>query len=217
MINNLPKTHVSLQSLDTQQTWSWVVQHRLPLFLRSDLYSEYKLCTLLTHPTTKATSSGECLPKQTKTLGKSPSNTKSKTERMQQDVTLPLLPVSPPGISRENSLTALPQQTNSTAKITSSKSNIELSSSSKTKPSGHRTRHKRSSSFDLCSTISVLLEEEQNPPCKLEPEDYRYLGTKSGMSALWRFLRGKAGERNWLFWLDAERAKYFSKPIEQQR
>ena len=25
------------------------------------------------------------------------------------------------------------------------------------------------------------------------------------------------GERNWLFWLDAERVKYYTKPIDQQR
>lgn len=47
-------------------------------------------------------------------------------------------------------------------------------------------------------------------------EDAHYLSTKSGMTALWKFLKGKAGEKNWLFWLDAERVKYY-KGINQQR
>ena len=37
------------------------------------------------------------------------------------------------------------------------------------------------------------------------------------MGLFWRFLRGKAGEKNWLFWLDAERIKYYSLPTDQQR
>ena len=40
--------------------------------------------------------------------------------------------------------------------------------------------------------------------------------SKSGMSAFWKFLKGTAGERNWLFWLDAERVKYFERK-EQAR
>ena len=43
------------------------------------------------------------------------------------------------------------------------------------------------------------------------------VGTKSGMNALWKFLKGTMGERNWLFWLDAEHIKYHTKPIDQQR
>lgn len=43
------------------------------------------------------------------------------------------------------------------------------------------------------------------------------VGTKSGMNALWKFLKGTMGERNWLFWLDAEHVKYHTKPIDQQR
>ena len=52
---------------------------------------------------------------------------------------------------------------------------------------------------------------------RMTAEDFEIIGTKSGMSALWKFLRGTMGERNWLFWLDAERIKYHTKPIDQQR
>ena len=41
------------------------------------------------------------------------------------------------------------------------------------------------------------------------------LSTKSGMYSLWRFLQGTAGERSWLFWLDAERIKYCSSRQDQ--
>lgn len=45
----------------------------------------------------------------------------------------------------------------------------------------------------------------------------QFLSTKSGMNALWKFLKGKAGEKNLLFWLDAERIKYYSNDIDRQR
>ena len=41
------------------------------------------------------------------------------------------------------------------------------------------------------------------------------ISTKQGMYSLWRFLQGTAGERSWLFWLDAERLKYCSSKQEQ--
>ena len=43
------------------------------------------------------------------------------------------------------------------------------------------------------------------------------LSTKSGMNSLWKFLKGKAGEKNLLFWLDAERIRYCNSEAEQQR
>lgn len=45
----------------------------------------------------------------------------------------------------------------------------------------------------------------------------QFLSSKSGMSTLWRFLKGKAGEKNLLFWLDAERIKYYSSQEERHR
>jgi hypothetical protein len=52
---------------------------------------------------------------------------------------------------------------------------------------------------------------------RMTAEDFDFIGTKSGMSALWKFLWGTMGERNWLFWVDAERVKYYTKPVNRQR
>ena len=43
------------------------------------------------------------------------------------------------------------------------------------------------------------------------------LSTKSGMDSLWKFLKGKTGEKNLFFWLDAERIKYCNSEAEQRR
>ena len=52
---------------------------------------------------------------------------------------------------------------------------------------------------------------------KMTSAEVKLIGSKSGMSSFWKFLRGKAGEKNWLFWLDAERVSYHSNPLDQQR
>ena len=44
---SLPHTVLVLQALDPRQCEEWVATYRLPLFLKSDLYSEYKLLKLL--------------------------------------------------------------------------------------------------------------------------------------------------------------------------
>ena len=61
-------------------------------------------------------------------------------------------------------------------------------------------------------------------PASLEPhttrlskEEAKMIASKSGMKHFWKFLRGKAGEKNWLFYLDAERVSYHSNPLDQQR
>lgn len=65
-----------------------------------------------------------------------------------------------------------------------------------------------SSSYYRSSSASLLSGEGRND---------QYLSTKSGMNALWKFLKGKAGEKNLLCWLDAERIKYYSSDAEGQR
>ena len=40
-----------------------------------------------------------------------------------------------------------------------------------------------------------------------EEEKVMLLCSKSGMGLFRRFLEGKSGEKNWLFWLDAEQTK----------
>jgi len=246
-----------MQSLDQQQSWLWVVQHRLPLFLRSDLYSEYKLCKLLTtappelrvqafqfskHAATKTNTLSSAKQPHTSThVPKQPERTSLPQEDL-DTIALPSLPVSPPSlgqrISRRSSLTALPQGSNmqvhthrhhqaagwqnlgSNTPIAASKSDIELGTRAKTvAPRSHKFCHKRSSSMELPNTVvtyqeATLPAEDKELPSHPIPE---ILGTKSGMGALWRFLRGTAGEKNWLFWLDAERVKYYHKPTDQQR
>lgn len=65
-----------------------------------------------------------------------------------------------------------------------------------------------SSSFYRSSTTSLL---------SVGGRTEQYLSTKSGMNALWKFLKGKAGEKNLLFWLDAERIKYYNNDADRQR
>lgn len=224
-----------MQSLDQQQSKLWVTQHRLPLFLRSDLYSEYKLCKLLTTPKSKT----EVFPvtKQPHTHAPPPKGHPSLQEELA--VTLPTIPLSPPSqghcIPRRNSLSALSnsgsaqacttnqtgRQHSSNTPIAVSRSDIELGDRTKSVPpsDSHKSSLKRSLSVELSSKVLTFLEapspaEGERLPLHLVSE---VLGTKSGMSAFWKFLRGKAGERNWLFWLDAERVKYYQKPIDQQR
>lgn len=82
--------------------------------------------------------------------------------------------------------------------------------------------HRRQSSFPG-STDSKLLEpfdiKPLSPMLLREGQDldYRMLDSKVSMGQFRRFLRGTAGEKYWFFWLDVERARYLSKPIEQLR
>ena len=205
-----------------------MIQHRLPLFLRSDLYSEYKLCKLLTTPKSRPHTHPPP-PKEHSSL------------RGELTDTLPSLPLSPPSqgqcIPRRNSLSALSygdstqactinhhqtgRQQSSDTPIAVSRSDIELGDRTKSAtPSGRqRSSLKRSLSVELSSKVLTFLETPSPAEGERLPSHLvsKALGTKSGMSSFWKFLRGKAGERNWLFWLDAERVKYYQKPIDQQR
>ena len=229
-----------MQSLDQQQSKLWVIQHRLPLFLRSDLYSEYKLCKLLITP------KSEVFPVTTSTITHAPLPPPPKGHSSLQEelaVTLPSLPLSPPSqgncIPRRNSLSALShsgsaqacttnhhqtgrqQSSASSTPITVSRSDIELGDRTKSVTPGdsHKSSLKRSLSVELSSKVLTFLEAPSSAEGERLPLHLisKVLGTKSGMNAFWKFLRGKAGERNWLFWLDAERVKYYQKPINQQR
>ena len=217
-----------------------MIQHRLPLFLRSDLYSEYKLCKLLTTPKSRA----EVFPVTTSTKHPHthpPPPPKGHSSLQEQAVILPSLPFSPPSqgscIPRRSSLSALSNSDSAQActinqagkqhssasntPIAVSKSDIELGNRTKSVPlsDGQKSSLKRSLSVELSSTVLTFLEAPSPAEGERLPSHLvsKVLGTKSGMSAFWKFLRGKAGERNWLFWLDAERVKYYQKPIDQQR
>lgn len=231
--------------MDKQQSWEWVTQHRLPLFLRSDLYSEYKLCKLLMvytleHNVTSIVNTDTLRPQKSQSATRLPSrkivHAELQSKGSSSAVCLPSLSPrgdceeSPPLGSTLSSSTAL-------SHISVSKSDIELGSKGQ--------QQQRSSGSLVSLSQQKLLQKQVNlspdVPCivlddgspektggkgsrsvvkdtvKMTAEDFEFIGTKSGMSALWKFLRGTMGERNWLFWLDAERIKYHIKPIDQQR
>ena len=177
-----------LQSLDKIQGHLWVAEHRLPLFLRSDLLFEYKLCKFLT------------------------SSMASKTTHTTSG-TLPTLSHSAQAIPRRHSLASLPQGVSSphhTTTIPISRSNSTLMTDRHPRVSFQTRRHRWSVSLQPTGLPPLASDHLCNEECDV-------LDSKVGMSSFRRFLEGKAGERSWLFWLDAERVKHAIKPTEQQR
>lgn len=59
------------------------------------------------------------------------------------------------------------------------------------------------------STISLSQSLDLGLDMKSNPSFTQLISTKSGMTEFWKFLKGKAGEKNWVFWLDAERVKHY--------
>lgn len=221
-----------------------MTQHRLPLFLRSDLYSEYKLCKLLTvHNSTRTsvnTDTDTLRPQKSQSATRLSSSKKTHTELLSKGsssaVCLPSLTCSPRGDHKDSPLldSTLPSST-ALSYVSGSKSDIEL---------GSKAQQQRNDGHLMSLSQQKLLQKQLpvDVPCivldddspekaggrsggrstvkgsmRMTTEDFEFIGTKSGMSALWKFLRGTMGERNWLFWLDAERVKYYTKPIDQQR
>ena len=133
-----------------------MVKERLPLFVRSDLYSQFKLCKILSSPPAKL-------------------------------VTVAALPKESPAPShdhqRHSSFTGCPENGFGRSSV----------------PSGGNKA--------LSPTVS-----EANKGL-----DYSLLDSKVAMGQFRRFLRETVGEKYWFFWLDVERARYLSKPIEQHR
>lgn len=182
-----------------------MVEHRLPLFLKSDILSEYKLCKLLSQ---RESFAGKLTPIKSNSSTKLLAS-KHLSEDKQSETCLPSI---------------LQASTSSTLLGTVSTTSIQPTPP---KPSGGVStsvsdnvlltkRHsllagQRSQSMDLSS---ALLEPQNT---RLSKEEARMIASKSGMKNFWKFLRGKAGEKNWLFWLDAERVSYHSNPIDQQR
>ena len=107
------------QSLDREQSHRWVVEHRLPLFLHSDLYSEYNLCRLLT--SARPTPLPPHAPRQASTgrpsRGKIPGYPFSRDGRVSAEPSrsgatslLPSLTLPSCGTPRQGSSTALSRQ-----------------------------------------------------------------------------------------------------------
>lgn len=230
------------QALDRHQSWTWVVEHRLPLFLRSDLFSEYKLCKLLS---TQESSKGQIgkLPSPIRSLNstKLPNHIGNRPTIRQRNEEKELLvkDIALPSINNSSSSSCIVEDVSTISLHTSrrvpaiskSKSDIELGNKKASVNLVQQPRttvvHSRSSSVDLTGTLPQVSGQGQthrddessvkSNGDKLSKKEPQFIGSKSGMRTLWKFLQGKAGEKNWLFWLDAERVKYHSSPLDQQR
>ena len=217
--------------MDKHQSWEWVTRHRLPLFLKSDLFSEYKLCKLLT--------------RHTHSLDNSPKPRKSMSST---GLSAGKNGIGPLRKGSSNSAVCLPSlglqvspssgsllSTKPHSSVSASKSDIVLDGkrrrASSTSASQKETHHHQKVET-LSEEVSCIVLEDislDQPQTKSEGSSSKgypkmsaegmaaVVGTKSGMNALWKFLKGTMGERNWLFWLDAEHVKYHTKPIDQQR
>lgn len=194
------------QALDRHQSWSWIIEHRLPLFLKSDILSEYKLCKLLSQrgPKSPPTRSHSSIRLQT-----SPSR-KHCSDEKQSDTSLPsIIQTSTSSILIKAASTTALKSSPITRGVSTSFSDIELTPKRHT---GAILARKRSQSMDLSSLPMV-----HDQSTRLSSDEAKLIGSKSGMKMFWKFLRGKAGEKNWLFWLDAERVGYHTNPTYQQR
>ncbi|XP_064382718.1 regulator of G-protein signaling 22-like isoform X2 [Halichondria panicea] len=193
-------------ALDRHQSWSWIIEHRLPLFLKSDILSEYKLCKLLSQrgPKSPPTRSHSSIRLQT-----SPSR-KHCSDEKQSDTSLPsIIQTSTSSLLIKAASTTALKSSPITRGVSTSFSDIELTPKRHT---GAILARKRSQSMDLSSLPMV-----HDQSTRLSSDEAKLIGSKSGMKMFWKFLRGKAGEKNWLFWLDAERVGYHTNPTYQQR
>ena len=134
-----------------------MVKERLPLFVRSDLYSQFKLCKILSSPPAKL-ATATAVPKESPTMST--------------------------GHQRHSSFPGCPEN-------------------------GFRGKLPASLGSTRASTPIVLRENRDL--------DYSLLDSKVAMGQFRRFLRDTVGEKYWFFWLDVERARYISRPIEQHR
>ena len=217
------------QSLDKEQSCEWIVHHRLPLFLRSDLYSEYKLSRLLSRPGSAASLPGTIVRVDTSHVQSHSYPAAPESDKPEAEDAEKL-----PGKSTSSELLVDDKDSDLEIRVPASRSHMDLVS--RLKKSGRRVKFKRSLSVDP----RVPSRSEQQPPSPgtvassssherrastsssvaarlMSVKAMHYLSSKCGMNALWKFLKGTAGERNWLFWLDAERIKYYSKDTDQQR
>ena len=175
-----------------------MVQHRLPLFFRSDLYSEYKISKLLASTELLAWKSPRGI--QEATYHDLEGSVDDQSQRS-SDAKMKLPEINELGVSKS-------------LQVVLSKSDAELD----TKP-GRRVRWHRSLSVEpgALPTYLSFSQKSSNTSVPSSGTMENFLSTKSGMNAFWKFLQGKAGEKNLLFWLDAERIKYYSDDTDQQR
>ena len=202
-----------------------MIEHRLPLFLRSDLYSEYKISKLLTTPALDMPINAwrnVITPSQASHQLQSIASRKSvevndmESQMKTSGLSLPDIGISGNECSIKDTTSTIDLNKHSPV-IAASKSDVILESKSSRK----RVKWQRSLSVEqeLLSPTSPLVQSLTSGDSGkiIGVKSCQYLATKSGMSAFWKFLKGKAGERNLLFWLDAERITYYKNSLDQQR
>ena len=199
----------------------------MPLFLRSDIYSEYKICKRLASYTADEAAENDSMgwkfvnPPHSGISTGLPLKIQEIEEYDDQDLRQSQIL---PDIASKGSDIDLSSQHCSQG-LFSSQSDMQLNARMQER-SGRRFKWRRSSSVEpetltgsvqrrklgLLSrlTDSSLSESlDTGMDIKANLQFVQLLSTKSGMTEFWKFLKGKAGENNWLFWLDAERIKYY--------
>ncbi len=214
--------YLLLQPLDKEQSWQWVVEHRLPLFLRSDLYSEYKISKLLTTPaldmpTMSAWRTG-IIPSQANHQLLQLTSLRVNDMEDTSALNLPDIGTRTNANNMKNTTSAVGLNNNLSVAVSKFDAVLEI------KPVGKKVKWQRSWSVDqeLAVTPSSPVARSHGSATSTsvgggKVESVKYLATKSGMGAFWKFLKGKVGERNLLFWLDAERITYFDNDQDQKR
>ena len=139
-----------------------MIQHRLPLFIRSDLYAEYKLSQILLN------SCSHFIKQHLRNLRSSIVADLDKSHREKRK---------------------------------------------RSAMSGRLVR--RSTSIGLSTTPALSQRPHSSRPhsgSQLMKEEERILTlcSKSGMGLFRKFLDGKHGEKNWLFWMDAEQMAHLN-------
>ena len=168
------------QALSPNQCLQWIIQHRLPLFLKSDLYFEYKLCNILI---TSASSFLACYlaRKGTPSHRDTPSSARRLRSAFRRRASS--RPISSTK-RRSVSVTVMSPET-----------------------------HANVSGRGLKRSYSANYTSDRTEPSNL----VLALISKSGMGSFRNFLRGTPGERNMLYWLDAEKVSNCHNDQEVQR
>lgn len=71
--------------------------------------------------------------------------------------------------------------------------------------------------FRRTQSVSLSVRPSTSSSSHCNSTEVTMLFSKSGMGLFRKFLRNKPGERNWLFWLDVEQAKHLDSPNERQK
>ena len=160
----------SPQALDPRESWLWVIQHRLPLFIKSDLFAEYKLSQILLN------SCSRFIKRYLHNVRSSMMSELDTTDRSHRE-------------RRKRSAM-----------------------------SGRRLRRSGVFAFSAVQRSPSARPRSGIVVDRLDEEEERVmmLCSKSGMGMFQRFLEDKPGEKNWLFWMDAEQTKHLESLQENQ-